>query len=57
MVLVPATMALLGDRNWWMPRFLDRLVPRLTIEPTVAIVPSDPVALDREPELEPATGR
>jgi RND superfamily putative drug exporter len=32
MVLVPATMALLGDRNWWMPRWLDRLVPRLTIE-------------------------
>jgi putative drug exporter of the RND superfamily len=32
MVLVPATMALLGDRNWWMPRWLHRLVgatPRL----------------------------
>ena len=32
MVLVPATMELLGDRNWWMPRWLDRLVPRLTVE-------------------------
>jgi uncharacterized membrane protein YdfJ with MMPL/SSD domain len=32
MVLVPATMELLGDRNWWMPRRLDRLVPRLTVE-------------------------
>ncbi len=32
MVLVPATMALLGDRNWWMPRWLDRALPRLTIE-------------------------
>ncbi|MDZ7675673.1 MAG: MMPL family transporter [Acidimicrobiales bacterium] len=29
MVLVPATMALLGDRNWWMPPWLDRLVPLL----------------------------
>lgn len=32
MVLVPATMALLGDRNWWMPAWLDRLVPHVTIE-------------------------
>jgi RND superfamily putative drug exporter len=34
MVLVPATMALLGDRNWWMPHWLDRLVPHFAIEPT-----------------------
>jgi putative drug exporter of the RND superfamily len=32
MVVVPATMELLGARNWWMPRWLDRVVPRLTIE-------------------------
>ncbi len=31
-VLVPATMALLGDRNWWLPHWLDRLLPRLDIE-------------------------
>jgi putative drug exporter of the RND superfamily len=24
MLLVPATMELLGDRNWWLPRWLDR---------------------------------
>ncbi len=36
MLLVPATMALLGARNWWMPRWLDRLVPRLTAEGTSA---------------------
>ncbi|MGH2475886.1 MAG: MMPL family transporter, partial [Candidatus Limnocylindrales bacterium] len=29
MLLVPATMELLGDRNWWLPRWLDRLLPRL----------------------------
>jgi RND superfamily putative drug exporter len=42
MVLVPATMALLGDRNWWMPHWLDRLVPHLTVEPTAttATVPT-----------------
>ena len=32
MVLVPATMELLGDRNWWMPKALDRLLPRLNVE-------------------------
>jgi RND superfamily putative drug exporter len=29
LVLVPATMELLGDRNWWLPGWLDRLLPRL----------------------------
>ena len=33
MILVPATMALLGDRNWWMPRWLDRILPRFAVEP------------------------
>ncbi len=32
MLLVPATMELLGARNWWMPRWLDRLLPRLGAE-------------------------
>ncbi|MFL6173682.1 MAG: MMPL family transporter [Marmoricola sp.] len=29
LVLVPATMKLLGDANWWLPRWLDRLLPEL----------------------------
>jgi putative drug exporter of the RND superfamily len=32
MVLVPATMELLGDRNWWLPRWLDRLLPHVGVE-------------------------
>ncbi len=32
MVLVPATMELLGDRNWWLPRRLARVLPRLDVE-------------------------
>jgi RND superfamily putative drug exporter len=32
MTLVPAVMALLGRRAWWMPRGLGRLVPRIDIE-------------------------
>ena len=32
MVLVPATMALLGKANWWLPGWLDRILPHLTVE-------------------------
>ena len=32
MLLVPATMELLGDRNWWLPRWLDRILPRVDVE-------------------------
>jgi RND superfamily putative drug exporter len=31
MVLVPATMALLGKANWWLPAWLDRILPNLTV--------------------------
>ncbi len=31
-LLVPALMVLMGKYNWWMPRWLDRLVPQLSIE-------------------------
>jgi putative drug exporter of the RND superfamily len=32
MVLVPAVMQLLGDRNWWIPSWLERLLPTLEVE-------------------------
>jgi RND superfamily putative drug exporter len=32
MVLVPATMALMGRANWWLPRWLDRRLPHLSME-------------------------
>jgi len=32
MLLVPATMELLGDRNWWLPRWLDRILPNVDVE-------------------------
>ena len=32
MVLVPSTMELLGARNWWLPAFLDRVLPHLNVE-------------------------
>jgi RND superfamily putative drug exporter len=32
MLLVPATMELLGDRNWWLPAWLDRILPKIDVE-------------------------
>jgi RND superfamily putative drug exporter len=32
MVLVPATMSLAGRANWWLPSWLDRLLPHLDLE-------------------------
>jgi putative drug exporter of the RND superfamily len=32
MVLVPAVMQLLGDRNWWIPSWLERILPRIDVE-------------------------
>jgi putative drug exporter of the RND superfamily len=34
LVLVPAAMQLLGDRNWWLPGWLDRRLPTLQVEAT-----------------------
>ncbi|HEX6420957.1 MAG TPA: MMPL family transporter, partial [Acidimicrobiales bacterium] len=47
MVLVPATMELLGDRNWWLPRWLDRLLPSLDVEGEAAVAePAPALAVD-----------
>jgi len=43
MVLVPATMELLGNANWWLPKWLDRVVPRVSVEAPTELLP--------EPEL------
>jgi RND superfamily putative drug exporter len=32
LILVPATMELLGEANWWLPRWLDRLLPHVNLE-------------------------
>ena len=53
MVLVPATMELLGDKNWWLPRWLDRILPNLDVEGQADIAaPIDDAGEDeREPAL------
>jgi RND superfamily putative drug exporter len=49
MVLVPATMALLGNANWWLPGWLDRLLPHLDLEGGAQVEPAhepEPVSID-----------
>ncbi len=52
MTLVPALLTLLGEKSWYMPAWLDRVLPNITIEP-----PHDAEAaraLDTEPVAEPS---
>jgi RND superfamily putative drug exporter len=49
MVLVPATMELLGDRNWWLPPWLERITPRLHVESSEPEPTPEPVPATTEP--------
>jgi RND superfamily putative drug exporter len=51
MVIVPSTMELLGDANWWLPGWLDRILPHLDVEGPSHIEPDEIVPPD--PDLEP----
>jgi putative drug exporter of the RND superfamily len=47
-------MELLGDRNWWLPRWLDRILPRIDVEGTgddtlESIEEAEPAEEQREP--------
>ena len=54
MTLVPAVLALLGRSAWWLPRWLDRLLPDLDVE-GARLGAARPPALVREPQTA-ATG-
>jgi RND superfamily putative drug exporter len=47
LILVPATMTLMGKANWWLPGWLDRLLPHLSVD-------SDPTVRLPSPVLVPA---
>jgi putative drug exporter of the RND superfamily len=53
MLLVPATMELLGDKNWWLPRWLDRLLPTIDVEGHTQGEGEGDGDGDTEPEPEP----
>jgi RND superfamily putative drug exporter len=41
MMLVPAVMSMLGERAWWLPRWLDRVLPNVDVEGERLIEPPD----------------
>ncbi len=43
LVLVPAVMAIAGRRSWWIPKWLDRILPRINVEPS-PLDPFDPAS-------------
>ena len=58
MVLVPATMELLGNANWWLPKWLDRLIPHVKVEvDEVTAERLDTLHLDEPPKEKETAGR
>ncbi len=52
MVLVPSVMTLLGDKAWWLPRWLDRIIPDIQLEGGAAPPPApapEPAGVASEP--------
>jgi putative drug exporter of the RND superfamily len=45
MILVPATMALMGRANWWLPGWLDRLLPHLSLEDDATVHQPSPATV------------
>src|SRR4051812_11214878 len=42
MILVPSVMSILGPHAWWLPRWLDRIIPDLELEGSVEPEPTEP---------------
>ena len=52
MTLLPAFLTLMGEKSWYMPRWLDRVLPNLTIEAPHDREPEPEPALEQQPALE-----
>jgi putative drug exporter of the RND superfamily len=53
LIIVPSAMELVGDRNWWLPGWLDRILPRVTFE-AHARTPTTPAIAGRPPARIPS---
>jgi len=51
MAIVPAVLALLGERAWWLPKWLDRILPRVDVEGEALTRPTEPEAKPAEKDL------
>ena len=56
MLLVPATMELLGDKNWWIPKWLDKIIPQVHVERVKAVKEGEPDGTMEDGELVSAMG-
>ena len=54
LMLVPATMELLGNANWWLPKPLEKLLPHINVEGSSSTIPEATPAPAPEPEPAPA---
>jgi putative drug exporter of the RND superfamily len=54
LMLVPATMELLGNANWWLPKPLERLLPHINVEGSSTSEAAPAPVADPAPEPEPA---
>jgi RND superfamily putative drug exporter len=48
MILVPSVMALLGARAWWMPRWMEPIVPHLQLEGSATAAAPEPAPDDAQ---------
>ena len=58
LILVPATMELLGKANWWLPAWLDRLLPKRGLDGAADNLPAheEPDSNRQAPQLPVRTG-
>ena len=55
MAIVPSIMILFGNANWWFPRWLDRILPRLSVDPDDLKSPDVGGGVEEAPELAGST--
>jgi RND superfamily putative drug exporter len=53
---VPAFLTLLGEKSWYMPGWLDRVLPNITIEPPHDGEEAGSISLEPEPASDPTGG-
>ncbi len=56
-LMLPALLQLLGKATWYMPKWLDRRLPHISIEGSLEQMPADAEAVEPRPQREPAGAR
>jgi RND superfamily putative drug exporter len=56
-LMLPAVLQLIGKAAWYMPAWLDRMLPRISIEGSLDRVPADAEPVEPHPQPEPAQTR